>query len=66
MHRVVRGADVLATAEQMLLHVDARTGRAGPARADVLASVDRLAADHGALPAPDGAGRRVEMKVSAA
>lgn len=62
-HRVVRSADdeVLATAEQMLLHVDARRGRVAPARADVLARVQALAESHAALPAPDGIGRRIQM-----
>jgi carnitine 3-dehydrogenase len=62
-HQVVRSADgeVLATAEQMLLHVDARRGRAAPARADVLARVRTLARAHAALPAPEGVGRRIQM-----
>jgi carnitine 3-dehydrogenase len=60
-HRVLRGDAVLATAEQMLLHVDARTGRAGPASPEVLAAVRRLADAHAGLSAPDGMGRRVEM-----
>jgi carnitine 3-dehydrogenase len=49
----------LATAEQLLLHVDAASGRAGPAREDVLARVRRVAAAHAALDAPERAGRRV-------
>lgn len=50
---------LLATAEQMLLHVDARAGRACPARGDVAAQVARIAAAHAALPVPEGAGRSV-------
>jgi len=49
----------LATAEQMLLHVDRRAGRACPARPDVLARVRRIAEAHAALPKPEHAGRRV-------
>jgi carnitine 3-dehydrogenase len=60
-HRVLRGDDVLATAEQMLLHVDAGTGRAGPAAVDVLATVRRIAGAHAVLPPPDDVGRRIEL-----
>jgi len=60
-HRVTRGDEVLATAEQMLLHADAATGRAGAARSDVLAVVRRLADGHSDLAPPDGMGRRIEM-----
>src|SRR5205823_3378607 len=60
-HRILRGEEILATAEQMLLHVDAGSGRAGPAGAKVLAAVRRLADGHAELLAPDGMGRRIEM-----
>jgi carnitine 3-dehydrogenase len=59
-HRVTRGGDLLATAEQMLLHVDTREGRASPAPEDVLARVRTIAAAHASLPVPEGAGRRIE------
>jgi carnitine 3-dehydrogenase len=49
-HRVQRDGDVLATVEQMLLHVDTAAGRAAPARDDVLARVRRLADAHAELP----------------
>jgi carnitine 3-dehydrogenase len=63
-HRVLRAGDdeLLATVEQMLLHVDAAAGRAAPAPPDVLSRVRRLADAHAAIPAPDGAGRRVELR----
>jgi carnitine 3-dehydrogenase len=51
--------DPLATAEQMLLHVDTKAGRAAPARPDVLARVEEVAHAHAALPLPDRAGRRI-------
>jgi carnitine 3-dehydrogenase len=62
-HRVVRAADdaVLATAEQMLLHVDTTRGRVAPARADVLARVRELVGTHAGLAVPDGVGRRIEL-----
>ncbi len=47
----------VATAEQMLLHVDAGTGRAAPARDDVRTRAAELAAAHASLPRPDHAGR---------
>jgi carnitine 3-dehydrogenase / betainyl-CoA thioesterase len=60
-HAVVRDADeeVLATVEQMLLHVDTNAGRAAPARGEVLERVLRLAERQRALPAPERAGRRI-------
>jgi carnitine 3-dehydrogenase len=62
-HRVLRTADeeLLATAEQMLLHVDTVKGRAAPASTEVLARVRSLAQAHARLPAPEGVGRRIEM-----
>ena len=48
---------LLASAEQMLLHVVTTEARAGPARPDVLARVMRLAASHRSLPRPATAGR---------
>jgi carnitine 3-dehydrogenase len=50
LHRVERGDDVLATVEQMLLHVDTHAGRAAPARAEVIARVRALANAHAELP----------------
>ena len=57
LHRT--GDDVLlATAEQMLLHVDAATGRAAPAAPAVLERVGRIAAAHADAPAPRAGGAR--------
>jgi carnitine 3-dehydrogenase len=60
-HELYRSADddLLATAEQMLLHVDTTEGRARPARPEILAGIAKLAAAHAALPSPDRAGRAV-------
>lgn len=60
-HRMFAGADrrEIATAEQMLLHVDVAKGRAMPATDAVLARLRGLAAAHASLPAPAGAGRSV-------
>jgi carnitine 3-dehydrogenase len=52
---------LLATAEQMQLHVDTRASRACPAATDVLERVQRLAAAHRTLPHPSGSGRAVSL-----
>ncbi len=60
-HEMFRSRDDLrlATAEQMLLHVDTRAGRACPAREDIAARVRRIGEAHARLPRPEFAGRRV-------
>jgi carnitine 3-dehydrogenase len=54
--------DPVATAEQMLLHVDTESGRAAPAREPVSIRVAELTAKHEALPRPDRAGRSVGVR----
>jgi carnitine 3-dehydrogenase len=54
--------DVLATGEQMLLHVDTRAQRAAPAEPQVLARLKAVAAGHAALPRPEAAGRAVGQR----
>lgn len=51
--------NVLATAEQMLLHVDTKAEKASPAEPAVAARLRELADAHAALPRPRGAGRSV-------
>jgi carnitine 3-dehydrogenase len=51
--------DVLASAEQMLLHVDTKAGRACPAEPQILAKLKAIAEAHAKLPRPEGAGRFV-------
>ena len=60
LYRVDDG-ELLATAEQMLVHVDSRAGRAVPAPAELRARVADLTARHSAIPAPDGVGRRIAL-----
>ena len=62
-HRMVdtNGGDDVATAEHMYLHVDALSGRAGPASDEVLARVERIAAAQSGLPHPARAGRRIGL-----
>jgi carnitine 3-dehydrogenase len=50
---------LLATAEQMFLHVDTAAGRAGHARPEVLERIGRIAEAHAMLPRPERAGRAV-------
>jgi carnitine 3-dehydrogenase len=58
-HTIVQDGVPAATAEQMLLHVDAASGRVGPAGEEVRERVALLAAEHAALPRPERAGRRI-------
>jgi carnitine 3-dehydrogenase len=58
LHRTDDDA-LVATAEQMLLHVDTRAGRAAPAAPAVLERVARIAAAHARLPRPERAGRAI-------
>jgi len=54
--------DPLATAEQMLLHVDTGSGRAAASREPVRAQVAELTERHAALPRPERAGRSIGVR----
>jgi carnitine 3-dehydrogenase len=56
---IARGDTLLATVEQVLLHVNTASGRTCPALPEVRARLDPVATAHAALPRPDGAGRHV-------
>jgi carnitine 3-dehydrogenase len=60
-HALHRTADqaLLATAEQMLLHVDTESDRVRPAPPELLDRIARIAEAHAALPRPERAGRAV-------
>jgi carnitine 3-dehydrogenase len=60
-HRIHGGSDdrLIASAEQMLLHVDSRQGRAAAADDAVLARLNPIAQAHAALARPEAAGRQV-------
>ena len=60
-HSLWREGDgaLLATAEQLFLHVDTAARRAAPAGAGVYAGVGRILAAHAALPRPERAGRSI-------
>ncbi|MBB3455955.1 carnitine 3-dehydrogenase [Rhizobium sp. BK313] len=54
--------DAIATAEHMLLHVDAKAGKAASALEEVLSKIRPIAEAHAKLPMPDGVGRHVGQK----
>ncbi len=62
-HSLWREGDgaVLATAEQLYLHVDTVARRAAPAAPTVLERVQRIAEAHAALPRPERAGRSIAI-----
>ena len=60
LHRTDDG-ELLATAEQMLLHVDTSSDRVAPAAPELLARIARIAEAHAALPRPERAGRAIAM-----
>ena len=66
-HAMAHGADgtELATAEQMMVHVDAGSGRSCLAPPAVLARLKRIERAHARLPPPDAAGRRIERRPAA-
>jgi carnitine 3-dehydrogenase len=55
---------VIATAEHMLVHVDAAAGRSAPMLPDVAHAVAARAGMDAALPRPDAAGRRISLPAS--
>jgi carnitine 3-dehydrogenase len=59
---LARGGEVVATIEQMCLHVDMKAGKTCPAAPEVLARLRPIAEAHAALPKPDGAGRFVGQR----
>jgi acyl-CoA thioester hydrolase len=60
MHRAAGG--LIATAEQMLLHVDTRAGQAVPFPAPVAARLREIRTVHAAaLPVPDYVGRSIRI-----
>ena len=58
---VNRGDDdtVVATAEHMMLHVDAEAGKSSPASPEIQATLAEIAGYHDALPRPANAGRSI-------
>jgi len=58
-HELHRSDVLVATAEQMLLHVDTTAGRAQPARPELLSRIGKLAAAHAVIPKPERSGRAI-------
>ena len=52
---------VLATAEQLLLHVDLTAGRATPFPAEIARRLAQIRDAHAALPVPDYVGRSIQL-----
>lgn len=63
-HVIAREGDArpAATGEQMLLHVDAQSGRSGPVQGGVRVRLLELARLHAELPRPDRAGASIRMR----
>ncbi len=61
MH-IQKGAEVVATVEQILLHVDMAAGKTCPAAPEVLAKLMPIAEAHKSLPRPESAGRHVGQR----
>jgi carnitine 3-dehydrogenase len=60
--RIVKGDTVIATLEQMLLHVDMKAGKTCPAPQAILDRLQPIAKAHAVLPKPDAAGRHVGQR----
>jgi acyl-CoA thioester hydrolase len=64
VHEMRRGdaqGDLLATAEQMLLHVDTGAGRTAPFPGDIAARLAEIRAAHAELPVPGYVGRVIQI-----
>lgn len=61
-HEIYVANALIATGEQMLIHVDLATRRARAPTPEVVARLNELAANHGALPLPEGIGRFVGQR----
>jgi len=60
MHSLAQGA-VIATAEHMLVHVDAKAEKSVPAPQAMLDTAQALVAGQAHLPPPEGQGRQIKM-----
>ena len=62
--RIKSGGRLVASVEQILLHVDMAAGKACPAAPEVLARIQPIALAHNALQRPETAGRHVGQRKS--
>ncbi|MBL9058283.1 MAG: thioesterase family protein, partial [Rhodobacteraceae bacterium] len=60
--RICKGDEVVATIEQLCLHVNMAEGKTVAAAPEVWANLKAIAEAHAALPLPEGAGRAVGQK----
>ncbi len=60
--RIMKGDEVVATVEQLCLHVDMKAGKTVAASPEVWAKLKAIAEAHAGLPLPEGAGRAVGQK----
>ena len=62
-HQLYRDSDgeLIATAEQMLIHVDTSAGRSAPIPPDLRERLDAIAAAHAQLPRPEWIGRSIGL-----
>jgi carnitine 3-dehydrogenase len=58
------GTNPIATAEQMLVHVDAAAGRSCAVTPGVARMIERIVSAQAGLTAPDGAGRHIALPVA--
>ena len=61
-HSMYTGEQLLATGEQMLLHVSPLTRRTSPPAPQIEVNLKRIAASHANLPLPEGAGRAISRR----
>lgn len=60
--RIMKGEELVATIEQLCLHVDMKAGRTVAAAPGVYAKLKAIADAHAELPLPQGAGRAIGQK----
>ena len=60
-HRMLRLNEEVATAEHMMLHVGAASGRASPAGIEILETLDRLTKAQASIDQPAAAGRGIAL-----
>jgi carnitine 3-dehydrogenase len=57
-----KSGDLLATGEQLLVHVNMQAGRAAPMPADLLQRLQAIQQAHAALPRPKQAGQAIGIR----
>jgi acyl-CoA thioesterase FadM len=60
-HQLFRDDVLIATGEQMLLHVDMNAGKAAPMPDELLRRISAIADAHSVLPIPEWVGRVISI-----